>query len=333
MADPSNSLRTAHFAGMLRSTMAKDGDVKSGSGKARSEGLDPEANDHLDEDLGVKQAESAADDPEASADEAESESSEAPGRTTSARPGRDSSVSRADASVPEEDVPQTEQELNVPKFQTIGMLGVVSFLLLILWFSARLSCNAHPDQVREPKHFSTAALVKDPKNAAMEFHHAFETHDFTLATDLCAGALKETVDQRLQECEKDFEACEKRQKELANTIESLPRVTERQGNRATVEITSVYGGKETRGFTYTVVQNQGQWKVTERRDGVVARPAAAEASVSKPGAAEPGEVAADASAKQDGQPAAAEPRPNDEAEPAPRPAPEPVPAQPSDQPE
>ena len=74
------------------------------------------------------------------------------------------------------------------------MLGAMSALTLVAWFAARLACNAHPDQVREPKHFSTKDLAADPKNAAFEFHHSFETGDYTTALDLAGGEMKKIVE-------------------------------------------------------------------------------------------------------------------------------------------
>jgi len=169
-------------------------------------------------------------------------------------------------------IPQTEKELNVPKRETVVMLGLVSLLLLILWFSARLACNAHPDQVREPKHYSTFALAADPKNAAFEFQQQFETGHYEIPMDLSTGPMRNIVDQKMRECEKDPDACEERQQELAGKVESLATVLEQDNRRAIVEIESVFSSGESKTYTFTVIKDKDQWKVLDRREGRVDRP-------------------------------------------------------------
>lgn len=172
----------------------------------------------------------------------------------------------------DEAIPQTEKELNVPKRETVVMLGLVSLLLLILWFSARLACNAHPDQVREPKHYSTFALTADPKNTAFEFQQQFETGHYEIPMDLSTGPMRKIVDQKMQECEKEPDACEEHQQELTGKVESLATVLEQDNRRAIVEIESVFPTGESKTYTFTVTKNKDQWKVLDRREGRVDRP-------------------------------------------------------------
>src|ERR1700690_782816 len=86
-------------------------------------------------------------------------------------------------------VPTTEEELNIPKFQTIGMLGSVSLLMIIMWFAARIACNAHPDQIRDPRYVSVDQMAVDPKNAALEFQLRFAAKDYLLAAELVSGKM------------------------------------------------------------------------------------------------------------------------------------------------
>lgn len=169
--------------------------------------------------------------------------------------------------------PQTEEALNVPKMQTVYMLGAMSVLTIILWFAAKLSCNIHPDQVRDPKHFSTIDLAADPKNAAFEFHHRFETGDYATALDLSTGEMRKTVEAKLKECEQDADACAKNMARLAGTIRSTGRVLDQTGTRATVELTSISQtapGQKT--YSFEVVKEGDFWRVASRRD--VANPPA-----------------------------------------------------------
>lgn len=207
--------------------------------------------------------------------------------------------------------PQTEEALNVPKMQTIYMLAAMSVLTVILWFAAKLSCNIHPDQVRDPKHFSTIELAADPKNTAFEFHHRFETGDYVTALDLSTGEMRKTVEVKLKECEQDADACAKNMARLAGTIKSSGKLLDQLGNRATVELTSVSQlapGQKTN--TFEMVKEGDFWRVASRRE--VANPAAA---VEVP-AAQSAQVAASATP----QPAAAQPDVEPGAEQQPKPA-------------
>jgi len=163
--------------------------------------------------------------------------------------------------------PQTEDEIDVPKKHTIYMLGAMSTLTIVLWFMAKLTCNVHPDQVREPKHFSTRDLAADPKNAAFEFHHKFETGDFTTALDVSTGEMQRIVEGKLKECEQNADDCAKNQKELEGTIESTGKLLDRSDTRASVELISNYKKTATKKtFGFDVVKEGEFWRVASRRE-------------------------------------------------------------------
>ena len=212
------------------------------------------------------------------------------GSSKSRRPRRDDDDDDDERLVP----PQTEEALDVPKKHTIYMLGAMSALTVVLWFMAKLSCNIHPDQMRDPKHFSTRELAADPKNAAFEFHHRFETADYVTSFDLATGEMKRIVETKLSECEQGIDACLERQKRMAGTIESTARVMDRGENRATVEITSVYKGSlGTKDFSFEVVKEGEFWRVASRRElatAPVQQVPTTEATATPPAAAAPVEM-------------------------------------------
>ncbi|MGC4064347.1 MAG: hypothetical protein QM784_06820 [Polyangiaceae bacterium] len=150
----------------------------------------------------------------------------------------------------------------------------MSALTLVAWFAARLACNAHPDQVREPKHFSTKDLAADPKNAAFEFHHGFETADFVTALDLSTGETRKLVEQKLQACEADPDECRATQKKLAGTVVSTGRVLVQDGDRSTVELVSKYSkALEPKTFLFEVVKEGDYYRVATRKEVPNAAPA------------------------------------------------------------
>jgi hypothetical protein len=163
--------------------------------------------------------------------------------------------------------PETEEAVNVPKMETVYMLGAMSVLTVILWFAAKLSCNIHPDQVRDPKHFSTKDLAADAKNAAFEFQQRFETGDYITSYDLATGELRRIVEGKLKECEQTADECAAHQKKLAGTIQSTPKVLEQTPTKAAVEIQSYYSGSPSpKTFAFDVVKEGDFWRVASRRE-------------------------------------------------------------------
>lgn len=212
---------------------------------------------------------------DASQDDGDAERKDAPSKSPSARekePTRNrrkggSRRSSRDEDENEPEPPQTEEAINVPKMETIYMLGAMSVLTIILWFAAKLSCNIHPDQMRDPKHFSTRDLAADPKNAAFEFHHKFETGDYVTALDLATGDAKNVVEAKLKACEQDPDPCLKAMTALAGTVQSTGKVLDRHGDRATVELTSEsksWPGRKT--FSFDVVKEGDFWRVASRKE-------------------------------------------------------------------
>lgn len=210
-----------------------------------------------------------------------------------ARSGRRSGSSPARRHVREDDdedrelPPQTEEALDVPKMHTIYMLAAMSVLTVVLWFAAKLTCNVHPDQVREPKHFSTKDLAADPKNAAFEFHQKFEMADYITAFDLATGEMKRVVEAKLKECEQKADECVETQKKLADKVESVGKVLDRTETRATVELTTVYKGNPgSKSFVFDVVKDGQFWRVASRRE-TAAAPAQQMPNNAAPNAASP----------------------------------------------
>jgi hypothetical protein len=221
-----------------------------------------------------KDAETTAETQESQKEAVSSETSEGDATTaeTSSKDVRDPSTRSKDAGkdaegeLDEPPIPETEEALNIPKPQTVGMLGAMSTLTLICWFAARLACNAHPDQVREPKHFSTKDLAADPKNAAFEFHHSFQTGDFETALDLASGEVRKMVEAKLVECESKPDECEDNRAKLAGSIKSTAKVLEEVGGRSTVELVSFYSKQlEPKTFQFTVEKQGDFYRVTTQK--------------------------------------------------------------------
>jgi hypothetical protein len=190
-----------------------------------------------------------------------------------------------------EDEPKTEEALNVPKLQTIVMLGLMSLLTLIVWFAARLSCNLHPDQVREPRHYSLAQLAALPKNAGFEFLRRYHEHDLVAAMDLSTDGVLLEMQSKVEECEREPDACEARRAALAGTVEGVASLLDQKEDTAVVEVSLTAKELGQKTFTLSVKRDGNMWKVSERREGGVVH--VAPTAVAEPAAgAEPSPSAA-----------------------------------------
>jgi hypothetical protein len=172
-------------------------------------------------------------------------------------------------------IPTTEEQLNVPKRQTIGMLGSVSLLMIIMWFAARLACNAHPDHIRDPRYVSVDQLARDPKNAGLEFALRFASKDILLAGEIATGAMGDKIRELIQSCEKNVDGCAHEREALKNKITGTASLLEMSPKRALVEATT-YTSNENPHTTLLELVPVGQgWKVAQARE-VEKKPEAAE---------------------------------------------------------
>ena len=90
--------------------------------------------------------------------------------------------------------PLTEEEIDSPTNQTLGMLGVIGIMTLCMWVFARGGCNYHPPkESRDPRKVELVELARDPKDAAMEFELRWSTKSFGGAAELAKGPMVEQV--------------------------------------------------------------------------------------------------------------------------------------------
>ncbi len=171
-------------------------------------------------------------------------------------------------------IPTTEEQLNVPKFQTIGLLGSVSLLMVIMWFAARLACNAHPDHIRDPRYVSVDQLARDPKNAALEFQLRFVSKDVLLAGELVTGKMADSLRELIRACEGNTDGCGKERDALKNKVTGTANLLEMSPASAVVEVTTYISNVEPSTSVLDLVPVGQVWKVSQSRPRRTAQPAA-----------------------------------------------------------
>ncbi len=158
----------------------------------------------------------------------------------------------------------TEAEIQAPDRQTLVMLGALAGLSVTLWIFAHAGCNYHPPrETRRPRDVTTAELVREPKDAAIEFQQRLVTLNHAGALEIAAGPQLDVVKKQQAECAAQGAACVARKKTLSSVITTAV-VLERTPYNAKVKVTShnLPGGPKT--FLTLVERDPTGWKITSQ---------------------------------------------------------------------
>jgi hypothetical protein len=159
-------------------------------------------------------------------------------------------------------IPHTEEEIDSPTKQTVGMLGILCIMTVIMWAFARGACNYHPPkETRVPRKVTTADLAHDPKNAAIELQQRWLTRDFDAALELASPAVAQQIQQDKAACDA---TCLAKKPALEKTILTSAEVLDVNPMGATVRVTSVGlpDGKKT--YLMHLERADAIWKASDR---------------------------------------------------------------------
>jgi hypothetical protein len=190
-------------------------------------------------------------------------------------------------------IPETEEEVDSPTKQTVGMLGILGLMTIIMWALARGACNYHPPkETRVPRKVTIDELAHDPKNAALELQQRLVTHNYAGALELATGDAASKVQQEQAACDA---ACLSTRQKLEATVLSSAVVLDANPIGATVRVTSVGlpGGPKINLMRLT--RAESLWKASELKadDGVpFPEPVAIPLRPTPPSSAEPSASAA-----------------------------------------
>ena len=164
---------------------------------------------------------------------------------------------------PRPPIPQTEEEIDSPSKMTVGMLGVLGVLTVIMWAMARGGCNYHPPkETRVPRVVTTEELARDPKNAAVELQQRWLTRDFAGAAELATGDAAAQLQRDKAACNA---ACLAEKKSLAEKLLTSAVIIEANMMGATARVSSVGlpGGPKV--FLLRMERADSIWKATLRK--------------------------------------------------------------------
>ena len=160
--------------------------------------------------------------------------------------------------------PMTEEEIDSPTNQTLGMLGVIGIMTLCMWVFARGGCNYHPPkETRDPRKVELVDLARDPKDAAMEFELRWSTKSWGGAMELAKGPMVEQVKQQQQACDAS-PACAKQASELRGRVLVSAELLERDPLRSVSRVTTTGTGSQPERHIIKVERDQQIWKTVAR---------------------------------------------------------------------
>ena len=193
-------------------------------------------------------------------DPATTSASEAP---PSAKAAPSDRPKKKKAKRPRPPIPRTEEEIDSPTKQTVGMLGVLCIMTVIMWAFARGACNYHPPkETRTPRKVTTVDLAHDPKNAAIELQQRWLTHDFAGALELATGDVTAQIQRDQAACDA---ACLAKKPALEKTVLTSAMLTEMGPLGATVRVTSVGVPEGTKAYVMRLERADQIWKANDRK--------------------------------------------------------------------
>jgi hypothetical protein len=160
-------------------------------------------------------------------------------------------------------IPKTEEEIDSPSKMTVGMLGVLGLMTVIMWSLARGGCNYHPPkETRVPRVVTTEELARDPKNAAIELQQRWLTRDFVRAAELATGEAAQQLQQDKAACNA---ACLAEKESLSDKVLTSAVILDANMMAATARVTSVGlpGGPKV--FLLRMERAEAIWKATMRK--------------------------------------------------------------------
>jgi len=158
-------------------------------------------------------------------------------------------------------IPQTEEELDSPTKQTLGMLGIIGIMTIVMWAFARGGCNYHPPkETRTPRKVTTEELAHDPKNAAVELQQRWLTKNFAGALELAMASAADAVKADQASCDA---ACLGARPKLEQSVLTSGVLLDAGPLGATVRVTSVGLPGGSKVTLMRVARVDAIWKATE----------------------------------------------------------------------
>lgn len=165
---------------------------------------------------------------------------------------------------PKPPVPRTEDEIDSPSKQTLGMLAVIGIMTVCMWLFARGGCNYHPPkETRDPRKVDLIDLARDPKDAALELQQRWATKSFGGALELAKPPLVDELKKQQQACDANPQ-CAQEASTLRSKVQSVSVLLERDPFKATARVTTHGVSATPEKYIVRLEREQQMWKAVSR---------------------------------------------------------------------
>jgi hypothetical protein len=226
------------------------GNQKPGQSNPPGEKESPAA---VEAEAKVPDAEAGEQKPKANGGETKAAKETKTGKRESKTAGQESKPTKA------VEEPPSEDEIDVPDWRTLTLLGALFAVTAGSWGAARFSCNMHPPQSAPPPKLTIDRLAANPKDAAIEFLQRARSNDYDGALELALRDARTDLEASRAACQKTAAECARKREAMAGLLTTA--VLERQ-DASTAEATATTHFKgEKKSFKVRLARDGSIWKV------------------------------------------------------------------------
>jgi hypothetical protein len=155
--------------------------------------------------------------------------------------------------------PPSEEEINVPDWRTLTVLGALFVVTAGSWGAARFSCNMHPPESRPPPKLTIDRLAANSKDAAIEFIQRARSNDYDGALQLALRDARTDLEASRAACQKTAAECARKREAMAGLLTTA--IVERQDTSTADAIATTYFKGEKKSFRVKLARDATMWKV------------------------------------------------------------------------
>jgi hypothetical protein len=199
-------------------------------------------------------ADAKADEKKAGADEAKTATgAKAAERETKA-------AERESKAKPAPTAPPSEDEINVPDWRTLTLLGALFVVTAGSWGAARFSCNMHPPESKPPPKLTIDRLAATSKDAAIEFIQRAKSNDYDGALQLALRDARTDLESARAACQKTAAECARKREAMAGLLTTA--IVEHQDMATADAVATTYFKGEKKAYRVKLTRDGAIWKVT-----------------------------------------------------------------------
>jgi hypothetical protein len=203
----------------------------------------------------TKAADAKAGEPTAKADESKAKADD--GKKKEAREAK--AAEREAKAKPTPAAPPSEDEINVPDWRTLALLGALFVVTAGSWGAARFSCNMHPPESRPAPKLTIDRLAATSKDAAIEFIQRARSNDYDGALQLAVRDARTDLESSRAACQKTPADCARKREAMAGLLTTA--IVERQDASTADAVATTYFKGEKKNFKLRLTRDGQIWKV------------------------------------------------------------------------